>query len=178
MSHQMATVAYIVLGAVLALLADIIVRACERRWRKNQIRRIIKEEVATISSDMKTAKKGQVQYLARLSEPRSDPRVKKHYPATYLIEELGQELFMLKDPIPRAVLSLRRKLWRLENRLDVRVQVSNTGPQDFNQWAEDKKAELRDCLRQNVRDILYWIDEVTEETEKIQSLIDDKGSRV
>lgn len=171
MSYQIATVAYIVLGAILALLTDIVVRAYERRCRKNQIRRIIKEEVDTISSDMETAKKVQEQYLARLSKPEFDPRTMVHYPHTYLIEELGQELFMLEDPIPKIVLSLCGKLWRLENRLDVRVRLSNRGPQDFSEWAEDKKAVLRDFLRQNVRETLHWIDEVTEETERIQSLI-------
>ncbi|MBU7028587.1 MAG: hypothetical protein HXS48_16755 [Theionarchaea archaeon] len=133
MSHQIATVAYIVLGAILALSVDIIVRACERRWRKNQVRRIIKEEVDRISSDMETSKTEQEQYLAQLSEGIIR-RVSKHYPTTYFIEELGQELFILEDPIPRAVLSLRRKLWRLENRLDVRVQIRNTVPQDFGEW--------------------------------------------
>ena len=163
--YVMQTLISVMWGALLGILVNILMEKYKKNKKKEKLIRLIKGNNDLIEKDMKEAKKIYNKYLRDVDKGNLDPQMKAHFKNPYLLEELGQELFILKDPLPAYILDLIRKIRRDQNYREFHVIMSR----DLHKDAE----VLRKVVVLHVEKILFNIEEILKLTKKIKESLSD-----
>jgi len=159
-------------GALLALCIDMGKRNHERRNTKKLLIKIIREDINLIDSEIRETKADVEELLKMVRNPKDYLDVTKCFAFRYSIQELGQELFLLDEPLPKLVLQTRLSLEKFNHLYMGLVQVCNDLTRGCSSF-EDRKEKLkenwcRNILKEQVLEIKKELNEISKNVKHLR----------